>query len=99
MHTHTTGTGRTGTCCSEPRRDDDPPGGIRDWAHMPLAIDRSENDSRSRPSVGGCRRRCVRSLLPVGDQFRASLMRRAPRGPYRVPLPEDLIPGWREVPR
>ena len=47
--------------------------------------------------IGGYAWRKARELLTISDHVRRYRAIRVPRGPYPVPLPSDLLPGWREV--
>jgi len=49
------------------------------------------------PRAGGPRWRRERGLETIGDHVRRYLAQRHPRGSYRTPMPEDLLPAWREV--
>lgn len=46
-------------------------------------------------ATGGYAWRRDRGLLTLSDIVRAYAMKRRPRGPYWVPMPDDLLPGWR----
>lgn len=58
----------------------------------------SKGIARPDSTTGGYRWRKLRGLLTISDHVRRYQARRYPRAMLgRLPLPDDLLPCWREV--